>query len=166
MCVGQFTAQLVEKKRILAAPCSSARHKKGRGIMNRILSGVLRTKNTCSGIQPAWSTPDRIGWTKPLHRGARLLGIGIPNRGHRGMLRVPTHLRMAVTGARVPRVRVSARLRTRQPGAPGERLRHRHTHGGPPGGAPTGHEGERSSSIWLHDGGPVVRGTSSSGHRG
>ncbi len=50
------------------------------------------------------------------------------------MLGVPTHLRMAVTGARVPRVRVSARLRTRQPGAPGERLRHRHTHGAPPGG--------------------------------
>src|SRR2546428_2447184 len=82
------------------------------------------------------------------------------------MLRVPTHIRMAVTGARVPRVRVSARLRTRQPGAPGERLRHRHTHGGPPGGAPTGHAGERSGSIGLHDGGPVVRGTSSSGHRG
>src|SRR5712692_3996874 len=38
--------------------------------MNRILSGVRRPKNTYSGVQPAWSTPDRIGWTKPLHRGA------------------------------------------------------------------------------------------------
>ena len=39
-------------------------------IMNRILSGVRRPQNTHSGVQPAWSTPDRIGWTKPLHRGA------------------------------------------------------------------------------------------------
>src|SRR6266436_2301332 len=107
-------------------------------MMNRILSGVLRTKNTCSGVQPAWSTPDRIGWTKPLPRGAGLLGIGIPDRGHRGLLGVPTHLRMTVTGARVPRVRVFVGLHTRQPGAPGERRRHRHTHGAPPGGASIG----------------------------
>jgi hypothetical protein len=40
------------------------------GILNRILSGVLRPKNPCPGVQPAWSTPDRIGWTKPLYRGA------------------------------------------------------------------------------------------------
>src|SRR5712691_12068046 len=37
------------------------------GMMNRILSGVRRPKNPCSRGQPAWSTPDRIGWTKPLH---------------------------------------------------------------------------------------------------
>src|SRR6266581_610610 len=38
--------------------------------MNRILSGVRKPQNSCPGVQPAWSTPDRIGWTKPLHRGA------------------------------------------------------------------------------------------------
>jgi len=50
------------------------------------------------------------------------------------MLGVPIHLGMAVTGAQSPCVRVCAGLRTRHPGAPGERLRHRHTHGAPPGG--------------------------------
>jgi hypothetical protein len=82
------------------------------------------------------------------------------------MLGVPTRPRRTVTGARSPRVRVSARLRIRQPGAPGERFRHRRTHGVPPGGASIGHAGEMSSSTGLHQGGPVVRGTSSRGHRG
>src|SRR5712691_2438055 len=54
-------------------------------MMNRILSGVRRPKNTHSGVQPAWSTPDRIGWTKPLHRGAGPTG----NWNHRP--RAPRH---------------------------------------------------------------------------
>jgi len=54
-------------------------------IMNRILSGVRRPQNTHSGVQPAWSTPDRIGWTKPLHRGAGPTG----NWNHRP--RAPRH---------------------------------------------------------------------------
>src|SRR5262249_4662687 len=29
--------------------------------MDRILSGVRRPQNTHAGVQPAWSTPDRIG---------------------------------------------------------------------------------------------------------
>ena len=82
------------------------------------------------------------------------------------MLGVPTDLKMAVTGARWPRVRVCAGLRIRQPGAPGERRRHRHTHGAPPGGASIGHEGEGDGSTGSHQGGPVARGTSSSGQRG
>src|SRR5712692_10148958 len=44
------------------------------GMMNRILSGVRRTKNSYADVQPAWSTPDRIGWTEPLPRGARPIG--------------------------------------------------------------------------------------------
>src|SRR5207247_3948163 len=91
---------------------------------HRMLSGVHRPKNPCSSVQPVWSTPDSMSWTKPLHRGAGLWDIEIPDRGHRGMLGVPTHLRMAVTGARWPRVRVCAGLRTRRPGALEERLRH------------------------------------------
>ena len=61
---------------------------RGHGVhtmMNRILSGVRRPKNACSGVQPAWSTPDRIGWTKPLHRGAGPTG----NWNHRP--RAPRH---------------------------------------------------------------------------
>jgi hypothetical protein len=81
------------------------------------------------------------------------------------MLVVPIHLGMAVTGAQSPCVRVFAGLHTRQPEALGERLRHQHTHGAPPGGVPIGHAGERGGSTWPHDGGPVVRGTSSSGHQ-
>src|SRR2546425_6779539 len=50
-----------------------------------------------------------------------------------------TTLFRSVTEARLPRVRVCARLRTRQPGAPGERFRHRRPHGVPPGGASIGH---------------------------
>src|SRR6266446_3461430 len=98
--------------------------------------------------------------------GPGLLGIGIIARGRRGILGVPTRSKLTVTEARLPRVRVCARLRTRQPGAPGERFRHRRTHGVPPGGASIGHARERSSSTSPHDGGPVVRGTSSRGHRG
>ncbi len=43
-------------------------------IVNRILSGVRRPKDRRSSVQPAWSTPDRIGWAKPLPRGARAIG--------------------------------------------------------------------------------------------
>ena len=57
----------------------------GAPILNRILSGVRRPQNTHSGVQPAWSTPDRIGWTKPLHRGAGPTG----NWNHRP--RAPRH---------------------------------------------------------------------------
>src|SRR5712691_2498737 len=39
------------------------------------------------------------------------------------MLGVPTRSKLTVAGARWPRVRVCARLRTHQPGAPGERFR-------------------------------------------
>src|SRR6266446_5903441 len=55
------------------------------GMMNRNLSGVRRPKDLRSGVQPAWSTPDRIGWTKPLHRGAGPTG----NWNHRP--RAPRH---------------------------------------------------------------------------
>jgi len=82
------------------------------------------------------------------------------------MLGVPTRSKLTVAGARWPRVRVCARLRTHQPGAPGERFRPRHTHGAPPGGASIGYAGEWGGSTWPHDGGPVVRGTSSSGRQG
>jgi hypothetical protein len=62
------------------------------------------------------------------------------------MLGVPIHLGLAVTGAQSPCVRVFAGLRTRQPAALGERLRHQHTHGAPPGGVPIGPAGERGGS--------------------
>jgi hypothetical protein len=82
------------------------------------------------------------------------------------MLGVPTHLRMPVTGARWPRGRVCARLRTRNP----ERLRRGAAIGtrtGPlPAGHPSGMKGARDDSPWSHDGGPVVRGTPASGPRG
>jgi hypothetical protein len=82
------------------------------------------------------------------------------------MLGVPTHPRRTVTGARSPRVHGCARLRTRPPGVAGEGSRHLQTHGVPPGGAPSGPEGEGGGSTGPPQGGPVARGTSSSGHRG
>jgi len=59
--------------------------------------------------------------------------MGIIDRGRRGILGVPTRSKLTVTGARWPRVRVCARRRIHQPGAPGERFRHWHTYGAPPG---------------------------------
>jgi len=82
--------------------------------------------------------------------GLGLLGIGIPDRGRRDMLGVPTHLRMAVTGARSPRVCVCAGLRTCQHGVSGEGCRSLRTHGAPLGGTSIGHEGGEVGSTWSH----------------
>src|SRR5262244_1375328 len=97
--------------------------------------------------------------------GRGLLGFGIPDLGRRGILGVPTRSKLIGTGAKLPRVCVGARLHTHQPGALEERGGHRRTHGAPAGGPAIGHAGERSSTS-PHEGGPVVRGTSSRGHRG
>jgi hypothetical protein len=98
--------------------------------------------------------------------GPGLLGFGIPDRGRRGILGVPTRSKLIGTGAKLPHVCAGARLHTHQPGAREERCGHRHTHVVPPGGASIGHAEERSSSTSPHEGGPVVRGTSSRGHSG
>jgi len=136
------------------------------GILDRILSGVRRPQTPVLMYSPPGALPIELVGRSRWIEGPGLLGIGISNHGHRGMLGMPTSLRMAGTGVRWPWIYGCAQSCTHQPRASGARCRHRHTHGAPPGGVSIGHAGERGGSTRPHEGGPVVRGTSSRGRRG
>src|SRR5712691_12936250 len=141
-------------------------HHAEHGMMDRILSGVRRPQTPVLMYSPPGALPIELVGRSRWIEGPGLLGIGISNHGHRGMLGMPTSLRMAGTGVRWPWIYGCAQSCTHQPRASGARFRHRHTHGAPPGGVSIGHAGELGGSTGPHEGGPVVRGTSSRGRRG